>query len=218
VTDVVIGVVPDLRLQRLQTILGGLYAHGVADTFEVRHLPTSEQLFLLLDGEIDLGVIHDAVDTRGVETEPIFPGEPLVVFLPAGHRLTGLPAVGPEDLRDAVLIAAPRAADPSLADRLEASLDDLGYPIGIERRTAGSDVRDVMFLVAEGVGMALDSVAVLDGAGDLAALIDHRPLDPPVQMPDTVLAWRSDAPARMLETIAAAREVARELRDSCSGD
>jgi hypothetical protein len=40
----------------------------------------------------------------------------------------------------------------------------------------------------------------------------RRPLDPPLAMPDTVIASRTDSPPELQPLVAAARRIARELR------
>jgi DNA-binding CsgD family transcriptional regulator len=127
------------------------------------------------------------------------------------HRLADKPRVGPDDLRGEVLILGPREADPSVSDGLAAGLDNAGYRFRDLRNTKGDSPRDAMFLVAEGTGITVATLAALNGSGDLTALVTHRPLDPPLQMPATVIAWRTDPPDQLRPLVEAAREAARAV-------
>jgi hypothetical protein len=211
---VVIASVPELRLQHLQTFLGALYARDPSTDVEIRHLPTGRQAALLLNGELEVGLMHDVIDDERIATEPLFDSDPVEVFVPVSHRLAAAASISPSDLRKEVLLTRPRSADAELSDRFGAALGDAGYRFREIRETRGADVRDVMFLVVQGAGLTLSSPALLNGVGDLASLVAHRPLDPPLRMPGLVVAWRADMPPASRATIDAAREVARELRAS----
>jgi hypothetical protein len=205
-----VGCVPDLPLQRLQSFLGALHAHAPRLCSEVTHLSSVEQLERLRAGALDLAVVHDARDGEAIETQPLFAGESMAAFLPTGHRLAGRPTLGPDDLRDEVLLTSPRAADPVLHDRIAATLDSAGYRFGAVHETNGSDLRDVLLAVAEGRGIALGSLSGARVVGELGAVLIRRALEPAQWMPETRIAW--SAGAALTEGVAAARAAARRLR------
>jgi LysR family transcriptional regulator for metE and metH len=64
---------------------------------------THRPLEALLDGRVDLAVVHDEPDDDRVATVPIFDDE-LVVIVPPAHRLASRPFVRAEDLADEHLI------------------------------------------------------------------------------------------------------------------
>src|SRR5205807_593687 len=82
---------------------------------QITHLFSLDQLGLLRRGELDLGIFPAADEDTEIETEPLFEGEPLAVFLPAEHRLAVKPVLGPADLDEEILLTGQRAA-PSARD------------------------------------------------------------------------------------------------------
>jgi DNA-binding transcriptional LysR family regulator len=71
---------------------------------EVTNLLALEQVQRLRDGQLDLGIVPYAEDYEGIELEPLFPGESFVIVLRPGHRLAAKEVLGPNDLRDEVLV------------------------------------------------------------------------------------------------------------------
>jgi DNA-binding transcriptional LysR family regulator len=205
-----IGCVPDVSLQRLQSFLGAVQTRSGTAQIEVIHLPTREQLTRLRLAQLDLGVIHHA-EGDAVETEPLFPGERLTAYLPAGHRLTGRPAISLGDLCGDTVLVVPRGAEPGVHTRLAAAMLDGGSGAAMLRETSGADPRDVLFAVADGAGVAVGSMAMAHRAGDVAGIVTRRAIEPAQWMPDTMLAWRSQPRRELDALIGVARGVAREL-------
>ena len=208
-----IGCVPDLPIHRLLQFLASLQQRARDSTARVTHLASAEQLQHLRAGGLDLAIFHDGEDHDDIEVEPLFPGEPLMILLPPDHKLVGRPVVRGDDLSDEALVTYPRVVNPSLYDRVLALFDDRGYRFSTIHETAGSNTRDLMLAVASGSGVALvpASITELSETGGIAV---RRPLDPPLAMPDTVVAWPVDPPRlppAMIETV---RDLARELRDA----
>jgi len=77
----------------------------------------------------------------------------------------------------------------------------------------GTDTRDRILAAAEGRGVALlpGSTRVIADAGPIVV---RRPLDPPLTMPDTVVAWRTHPPAQLRALTDEIRELARVLRET----
>ena len=206
-----IGCVPELPIQRLLQFLATLQLRARDATAQVTHLASTEQLLNLRAGGLDLAIFHDSEDYPDVETEPLFPGEPLMILLPPGHSLADRPVVRSDDLSDEVLLTYPRVVNPSLYDRVLALFDDRGYRFSTIRETDGSNPRDLMLAVASGSGVALvpASITELSETGGIAV---RRPIDPPLSMPDTVVAWPADPPRLPPPLVETVRELARELR------
>jgi DNA-binding transcriptional LysR family regulator len=213
VTTIRVGCAPELRLQELLSFTGGLYARRPDVDVEVAHLGPAEQVRQVQAGHLDLGLTHLPHADPGIEVEPVFRGEELVAILPLGHRLDAAPAVGPSDLRGENLLLRPRSAHPALHDRLIELLEAAGYRFAEVRETVGTDLRDVLFAVAEARGVTVAPSSALHGGAELGTLVATRPLRPPVSFPDTVLIWRArEVPAELAEVFHVAREIARELR------
>lgn len=212
-----IGCVPELPIQRLLQFLATLQARARDATAQVTHLASSEQLQHLRAGGLDLAIFHDSEKFPDLETEPLFPGEPLMILLPPEHRLVERPVIRSGDLSDEALVTYPRGVNPVLYDRVLTLFDDQGYRFSTIRETEGSNPRDLMLAVASGSGVALvpASVTELSETGGIAV---RRPIDPPLAMPDTVLAWPVNPPRLPPPLVETVRELARGLRESTSED
>jgi hypothetical protein len=206
-----IGSVPDLRLQRLQAFLGGLYASDPKLEIEVWHLRSADQLARLRDGALDLGLLHAERDDAPVETAPVFPGELVAAFVPPGHLLGGKQPLAPADLVEEVLLVPARSGDPDVHDAVMRCLASAGYEFRNVRETAGSDTRDVLFGVAEARGIALLPACVDAVVGELGDVVSRRELDPTPSMPDTLLAWSATPRPELAGLVSLACGVAQEL-------
>jgi DNA-binding transcriptional LysR family regulator len=212
-----IGCVPELPIQRLLLFLASLQARVHDASAQVTHLASVEQLQHLRAGGLDLAIFHHADEYDDIETEPLFPGEPLMILLPPDHKLVDRPVVRSEDLSDEALVTYPRIVNPTLYDRVLALFDDRGYRFSTIRETDGSNPRDLMLAVASGSGVALvpASVTELSETGGIAI---RRPIDPPLTMPDTVIAWPVNPPRLPPPLVDTVRDLARGLRQSTDGD
>jgi DNA-binding transcriptional LysR family regulator len=206
-----VGCHPHLPIQRLLAFLGALGLHDPRLETRILHDRPMEQLRRLDGGELDVAILHDAGPRPDVESEPVFPGEPLAAFLPLAHPLTALHVLHPSDLLDVDLVIFPRAEDPALFDHLLAEIDDGTYRFRGIVETPGAHVRDVLLEVARGRGIAIGPRSLAE-LSDARAIVVRRELDPPLTMPDTVLAWRANAPQVMQQALSSVRDVARHLR------
>jgi DNA-binding transcriptional LysR family regulator len=96
----------------------GIPVIPAARAFEVRHpdvvvdvqrIEWDDQAPMLLDGRIDIGYVRLPIDETGLRVTPLYT-EPVMVVLPAGHRLAGKQEVTEADLDGETLVWH---ADPS---------------------------------------------------------------------------------------------------------
>jgi LysR family transcriptional regulator, benzoate and cis,cis-muconate-responsive activator of ben and cat genes len=205
------GCAPDVPLQRLQAFLGLLHASDPELRAEVTYERGARQAGRLAGGELDLGLIHDTGGDGDLATEPLFTGEPLMVFLPVSDPRAAKPALSPEDLAQDVLLMFPSAADPTLAAHLIDVITAAGFRFHDVRESRGADVRDVLLAAASHACVTLGPRSMTGVAGDAGTLVTAHRLEPPVWMPDTMLAWRPDPSPELGRMIAVAREVAAGL-------
>jgi DNA-binding transcriptional LysR family regulator len=206
-----IGCLPQLPMPRLHRFLGALREHLPNLEAEVTHLPSLDQVRRLQRGELELAIVHDPGHPDDIAIEPLFAGEPLRALLPGKHRLAARPVLGPTDLQREVLAIFRRDVNPTLHDGLLSRIQDAGYRFRRVREVGGPNRRDLMVAAALGLGVAIGPFSTWD-IDEAEPVVIDRPLDPPVLMPDTVLAWRATPPRQLRATLAAAREVARGLR------
>jgi DNA-binding transcriptional LysR family regulator len=208
-----IGCVPELPIQRLLQFLASLQARVRDATTEVAHLASAEQLQGLRTGGLDLAIFHESEDLPEVETEPVFPGEPLMILLPPDHRLVDRPVVRSDDLCDEALVTYQRVVNPVLYDRVLALFDDRGYRFSTIRETEGSTPRDLVLAVASGTGVALVPPSITE-LSEPGGIVVRRPIDPPLAMPDTVVAWPVNPPRLPPALVDSVRDLARGLRQT----
>jgi DNA-binding transcriptional LysR family regulator len=206
-----VGFTPHLPIEQLLQFLRVLRRHDRNVRAEVRHAVAVEQLQSLRRGELDIGIMPWAANEEKLEFEPLFPGEPLAAFLPSDHPLASRKVLGPAELAQEALVSFPRELNPSLAASLGAQIERAGYRFRGVHETGGSNARDCVLAVAAGSGVALLPHRLKEVA-DAGPHLLRRPLEPPLEMPETVLAWRTSPPAELRALLPAVRELARGLR------
>jgi DNA-binding transcriptional LysR family regulator len=205
-----LGFTPHLPIEHLLHFLNALRERDATIRVDVTHLVGLEQVKLLRAGELDFGILAWPNDEADLDREPVFAGEPLAAFLASEHPLAAKKLLGPADLEDEARVNFPREINPTLADWIHLQTEVAGYRFTGVHETA-REARDWIVAVAAGVGVALLPRRFKE-VTDAGALVTRRPLDPPLTMPDTVLAWRNDRPAELQPLISTMRQVARELR------
>ena len=106
----------------------------------------------LMRGKIDLAFLRRQLNTPGV-VYTLLRNEPLIVLMPADHRLAARDAIRPQDIVEEQLIGVPAAKSPAL----RAVTDAYGAKLGIDL-TPDLDVDNLsmaMSLVASTGGIAL---------------------------------------------------------------
>ena len=201
------GMLPTVRLQRF---VGELKRRDASLRTEVVRLWAVDQIERLRGGLLDLGVFIRVDDHPDLEYEPLFRGEPVHVFLPSGHALADKTVVTPDDLVGEMRISFPRTISPAYQDQFAGLLDSLGYRFAGRHEISSTDPRDALLAVAGGLGVVFGGPSLRE-LGDEARDLIVRPLDPPLQLPETVVAWRASAPRGLRSSLGAVRDVARTV-------
>jgi DNA-binding transcriptional LysR family regulator len=205
-----IGSVPYLPMDRLLAFLSALNDLQPRMPREVTHLPQPEQVRRLHSRQLDVGIYPDFERRKGIHTAPLFPGEPMIVWIAADHRLVSRDVVRLKDLQDETLVTFPRASHPALHAWVLSRLEALNCRVREVREPSGPDERDVLVAVACGVGVAVvpSSIERLSAAETMVA---RRPLDPLLSLPPTVVAWAAHSSQHLEHALAAIREVSIHL-------
>jgi DNA-binding transcriptional LysR family regulator len=214
-TKLRIGCALNLAIERLLRFLTALHETEPALEAHVTHLAASEQVERLRRGDLDLGIFFYAEEYDDLEMSPLFAGETLAVYLPRDHRLAAGEVLGPSDLAGETLVTFPRAANPALHDHLLTSFDAAGYRFSSVEEAGGPNARDLMVAVAERSGVAFWTS--LGEGGETSTIVTGRALDPPLTMPDTVLAWATAPerlPAALIDNVRALASALRQESDS----
>ncbi len=120
--------------------------------YELVHMDTTLQLRALQDRRIDIGVVRTAPPTEHLTIEPLV-SEPLMVALPAEHRLAVEREVNPSDLEQEQFVSWPRHLGPDFFDIVIAFCRDHGFSPQVN--TEGDDIDTQLALVAAGFGVSL---------------------------------------------------------------
>jgi DNA-binding transcriptional LysR family regulator len=209
-TKLRIGCAVNLAIEQLLRFLTALHETEPALEAHVTHLPASEQVARLRQGELDLGIFFHAEEYDDLEMSPVFAGEYLAVYLPRDHRLADKQVLEPSDLAGETLVMFPREANPALHDHLLTSFGAAGYHFRSVEEAGSLNARDLMVAVAERSGVAF--WPVIGEGGETSTIVMARSLDPPLTMPDTVVAWATvpeRLPTALIESI---RDLANRLR------
>jgi DNA-binding transcriptional LysR family regulator len=206
-----IGCIPYVPITQLLDLLEALHADIPGWRTQVTHLLALEQVSRLQSGQLDVGVFYGVDEHEGLELEPLFPGEPLVAYLPLNDRRTEGEVISPADVADDVMYMFTRSLNPALFDWLMGSLESAGFRFRDVREVGGWDVRDMLLALTAGSGVTFGPFSLKD-VGQVGDVVVRRPLDPPLTMPDTVVAFPSAPSSQLGEVLAGVRRVAQELR------
>jgi DNA-binding transcriptional LysR family regulator len=216
-SDLRIGCVPDVPIERLMKFLEMLRVANPEIRTQVMQLLPRDQVSRLQDGTLEYGIFHYAEDYEGIKMAALFSGERIAAFLPKNHRLAVMDCLRPADLEEEDLALFSRANHPALHDRLLASIEEAGYQFRSIRDAGCFSARDVMLAVASGLGIAFRPHSFKD-ASDAGSLVSRRPICPAIRMPDTVVAWASNAPRKLRGITGSVHAVAGILHQSTSGE
>jgi DNA-binding transcriptional LysR family regulator len=215
--DLQVGYAPYLPLSRLLDFLDELHQREPQLQPQVNHLVGSEQIRRLRRSELDVGIFPMSPGgLPNLQTQPLFPGEQLVAFVRAEDPLAEQPVLRPHDVANETLVSFRAAQNPALAVWLSEQMERAGYRFR-ERHEIGGDIRDSVLAVAEGRGLALLPRSARPTKEE-SAIVVARPLEPPLLMPDTVIAWRTRPPFQLRALTGELRELASQLHETTAGD
>ena len=213
-----IGCAPQLPIQLLLRFLGALHERESTSSTQVVNLLAREQVRRLLDGDLELGIFSYVENFDGIELEPLFAGEPLAAFLRPDHPLAERDVLRAADVHDQQGVIVPRVASPAFHEWLLAAFAESGYRFASTREAGGAESRDLLLAVASGLGIAFLPGSLHDVGRAASQIVTCLPLDPPLRMPETVIAWRANPPRQLESRLATAQAIARELRGSDRDD
>lgn len=145
-------------------------------------LSSPELALALMRGRVDIAFMRRETQTTGI-TYKLLLKEPVLVVLPASHRLATSKAIQPQDLAREIFIG-PAAAAPVL----RAVIHDYAKKVGITLKASyeGENVSAVMSLVASTRGLALAPFYVKD---NLTPTLVARPLQGETPTIDLVMGF-----------------------------
>lgn len=169
-------------------------------------LLTPTQCTGLRDGSLDLGVLRpptsgDDLTLRTIEIEP------LVLAVPADHRLATEPVIAMTDLRTEPFVVYADSHS-AVNEAVLRSCKDAGFAPHKEHEAPGTSV--LLALVAAGLGLALAPASVR--AVPLADVVFRDVID--AATIELALAWRTDDPSPLVRTVLETLETVGLFDDS----
>jgi DNA-binding transcriptional LysR family regulator len=208
-----VGCTPTLPVDDVMQFVRALTHRAANTNVRVTHAVCTSQIHQLQAGELDLGILYggEGKSYKSLELETLLQGEPLVAFLPAEHPLTSKTVLRPQDLRDETFVVFPRTACGICHDRMRTLVEVGGYRFADVREASAGAPRDLMVMVAAGVGVTL-APACFAPSGAAAITVVQRPIHAEIFMPDTVVAYRTNPANDLRSILGEAREAARDVR------
>lgn len=138
------GILPD--------VLGFFRVHLPAIGLSLFELDPLKQAEAFRDGRIDLGILQGSMleSARWLREESIY-SEPIVLAVPAQHRLAGRARFTLESLADEAFVLFPRQTDPTLFDEIVAACRTAGFSPRVVQEATGWHT--LASLVGAGVGV-----------------------------------------------------------------
>jgi LysR family hca operon transcriptional activator len=179
-------------------------APGVETTF--LSLTSPELAVALMRGKVDVAFMRREMQTTGLACKFLIK-EPLLLVLPAGHRLAANQVIRPQELAGEIFIGpAP------VAPALRAVIDDYAKKVGITLKAAyeGENLAAVMSLVASTGGVALCPFYVKNS---LTTRLVARPLRGEAPTIDLVMGYnKSNTSALLKRFLSRAGEMIASIR------
>ncbi len=144
--------VQSATFEALPRLLGAFRASYPAVVLDVEAMTTLRQTAALLAGQIDVGLLRPPIHEPALSTR-IISRDPLVVALPAGHRLARRRRVRLDALADEPFVIYTRSYGPSVQDAILGHCLAAGFSPRVVQEAA--DVQTIVSLVAAGLGVSV---------------------------------------------------------------
>ena len=144
--------VQSATFEALPRLLGAFRASYPGVVLDVEAMTTLRQTAALLAGQIDVGLLRPPIHEPALSTR-IISRDPLVVALPAGHRLARRRRVRLDALADEPFVIYTRSYGPSVQDAILGHCLAAGFSPRVVQEAA--DVQTIVSLVAAGLGVSV---------------------------------------------------------------
>lgn len=140
-----------LAYSGLTELLRAFRARFSTVELSLRELSPSEQIEAIKEGRLDVGFVRGPLDDVGLRSE-VVRREPLVVALPADHRLAGRSRIALAALAREPFVVFPRQRGPAFFDQIVSMCRSAGFTPHIVQE---APQLDILSLVAAGFGVAI---------------------------------------------------------------
>ena len=148
---ITVGYISSLAYSGLTELLRAFRASFPGVEVALRELPPADQVDALKSGRIDVGFVRAPLEDDALVAECVR-REPLIVAMPADHRLAARKRIRLEWLAHEPFVAFPRARGPAFFDQIMGLCRDAGFTPHIVQE---APQLDMVSLVAAGFGVAI---------------------------------------------------------------
>jgi DNA-binding transcriptional LysR family regulator len=168
-------------LRRLRRELPGV-------TLQLAELPSTEQLGKLAAGELDVGLVRQAITPEVVELRLIH-RQRMVAALPSTHPLANQQRLGLSQLEGELFVTTPDRRSPALNARVRAACAAAGFQPRAALEVV--EMATILSFVGEGLGVALVPASCRRFADRTVSLVDLEDTTEHLDLP-LYLATRSN--------------------------
>ncbi len=189
----------------LPQVIRAFRARSPAVVLNCLSLRTDEQVQMLLNGQIDVGLLRPPIDERQLSTMLVY-REPLIVALPDVHPLADRKSISLKALASDRFIMFRRHMGPNFYDRTVALCQKAGITPNVVQEA--DQTQTIIGLVAAGIG-----VGVVPGSMQNVRRpgVVYTSIMDPDAVVDVMAAWRRDSQSQCLRVfLDVIRQVAAE--------
>ncbi|UQA57185.1 LysR family transcriptional regulator [Polyangium aurulentum] len=197
---IAVGYISSLAYSGITEVIRAFHERFPLVELSLREMSPQAQIDAIKEGRIDVGLVRGAVDDAALTAECLR-REPLVIALPASHRLAERKRIPLEMLAREPFIMFPRQRGPAFFDQIMGLCRDAGF---VPRIAQEAPQLDILSLVAAGFGVAIlpESIRHSGRKGFAIRPIVGSP------MTDLRMVWRvDDASPALREFLAFVRSV-----------
>jgi DNA-binding transcriptional LysR family regulator len=188
-------------------ILERFYAQYPDVDLTVSEVSTENQLPLLDQNAIHVGILHPPIRRSNIAYEVIF-REPMILAIPENHPLAVCTKIAPEQLVDEPFILFPQNQGPWLYDQIISMCQQVGFSPHVVQEICPPNA--VLGLVAANIGIAFvaASLQTVPRPG-----VVYRPISAqPIEL-ETAVAWQKTSVSQVLQTfLNVVRKVAQQQK------
>jgi DNA-binding transcriptional LysR family regulator len=176
-----IGFVQSASFDVVPPILRSVQDHASRVRLQLSAITSIEQLRQLIDGQLDIGLVRQAVHGFADVSLTLVHEQRMVAALPATHRLASNRSLPLSALRNEVFLMVPDQRSPAINARVRAACEAAGYQPRASLEAV--EMATILSFVGEGLGVALLPANCRRFADRTVSLIDLEDANDHLNLP-----------------------------------
>lgn len=165
----------------LPPILRAVQDQAARVRLQLSEATSIEQLKQVIDGQMDIGLVRQAVHGFADLSLTLVHEQRMVAALPAAHKLAANPRLSLSALRDEVFLMVPDHRSPAINARVRAACEAAGYQPRASLEAV--EMATILSFVGEGLGVALLPASCRRFADRTVSLIDLDDVNEHLNLP-----------------------------------